>query len=148
MECFAVDLLRAKGIRDLPKVESALEETVDLAMPSNDDAYKKFDYLKAIANFHISLVETAGNKQLTYFYHSIFPNLARYQSIYTYISGLMNESYQEHLEFLRLVKKSDYEKAKDYLRCHINKFVKIIEDRINDDEEIAQVPLLKKSQVI
>ena len=147
MECFSVDLLKEKGIRDLPKVESALEETVNLAMPSNDDVYKKYDYLKAIANFHISLVETAGNKQLSYFYHTIFPNLARYQSIYTYISGLMNKSYQEHKEFLRLVKNCDYEKAKDFLKCHINKFVKIIEDKINDGEEAIQDGPLKKSQV-
>lgn len=147
MECFSVDLLKAKGIRDLPKVEAALDETVNLAMPSSDDAYKKFDYLRVIANFHISLVETAGNKQLNYFYHSIFPNLARYQSIYTYISGLMNESYQEHKEFLRLVKNCDYEKAKDFLKCHINKFVKIIEDKINDGEEAIQDEPLKKSQI-
>ena len=147
MECFAVDLLRAKGIKDLPKVESALEETVNLVMPSNDDVYNKFDYLKAIANFHISLVESAENSQLTYFYHSIFPNLARYQSIYTYISGLMNKSYEEHKEFLRLVKGCDYDEAKNYLKCHIDKFVKIIEGKINDDEEDLQDKLLKKSQV-
>ena len=147
MECFAVDLLRAKGIKDLPKVESALEETVNLIMPSNDDVYNKFDYLKAIANFHISLVESAENSQLTYFYHSIFPNLARYQSIYTYISGLMNKSYEEHKEFLRLVKDCDYDEAKNYLKCHIDKFVKIIEGKINDDEKDFEDKLLKKSQV-
>ena len=131
----------------MPKVESALEETVNLVMPSNDDVYNKFDYLKAIANFHISLVESAENSQLTYFYHSIFPNLARYQSIYTYISGLMNKSYEEHKEFLRLVKDCDYDEAKNYLKCHIDKFVKIIEGKINDDEEDLQDKLLKKSQV-
>jgi len=147
MECFCVDLLKAKGIKDLPKVESALEETVNLTIPSSEGAYKKYDYLKTIANFHISLVESAGNTQLSSFYHAIFPNLARYQSIYTYISGLMNKSYQEHREFLRLVKNCDYEEAKDYLRCHINKFVKIIENKISDDEEAMQDELLKKSQV-
>ncbi len=147
MECFSVDLLKAKGIKDLPKVESALEETVNLTIPSSEDAYKKYDYLKTIANFHISLVESAGNTQLSSFYHAIFPNLARYQSIYTYISGLMNKSYQEHREFLRLVKNCDYGEAKDYLRCHINKFVKIIENKISDDEEAMQDELLKKSQV-
>jgi DNA-binding GntR family transcriptional regulator len=147
MECFAVDLLKAKKIEDLPKVQSALEETVNLIMPSDDDVYNKFDYLKAIANFHISLVESAENSQLTYFYHSIFPNLARYQSIYTYISGLMNKSYEEHKEFLRLVKNCDYDQAKNYLKCHIDKFVKIIEGKINDNEEELQDKLLNKSQV-
>lgn len=147
IECFSVDLLKTKGINDLPKVESALEETVNLKMPSGDDAYKKFDYLKAIANFHISLVESAENTQLTYFYNSIFSNLARYQSIYTYMSGLMNKSYQEHKEFLRLIKNCDYEEAKDYLRCHIDKFVKIIENKIDHDGESMQDKLLKKSQV-
>ncbi len=147
MECFSVDLLKLKGIKDLPKVESTLEETVNLTMPSNDDAYKKFDYLKAIANFHISLVETAGNAQLSSFYHAIFPNLARYQSIYTYISGLMNKSHHEHRVFLGLVKNGDYEEAKECLRHHINKFVKIIENRIIDNEKAMQDKLLKESQV-
>ena len=147
MECFSVDLLKAKGIKDLPKVESALEETVNLVMPSSDDSYNKFDYLKAIANFHISLVEAAENTQLTYFYHSIFPNLARYQSIYTYMSGLMNKSYQEHKEFLRLVKNRDYNEAKKYLKCHIDKFIKIIEDKISHDDQAMQDTLLKKIQV-
>jgi DNA-binding GntR family transcriptional regulator len=147
MECFSVDLLKAKGIQDLPKVESALEETVNLTMPSSEDAYRKFDYLKTIANFHTSLVETAGNTQLSYFYHAIFPNLARYQSLYTYISGLMNKSYQEHKQFLRLIQICDYEEAKDCLRRHINKFVKIIENKISDDEEAMQHEFLKKSQV-
>jgi DNA-binding GntR family transcriptional regulator len=147
MECFSVDLLKAKGIKDLPKVESALEETVNLVMPSSDDVYNKFVYLKAIANFHINLVEAAENTQLTYFYHSIFPNLARYQSIYTYMSGLMNKSYQEHEKFLRLIKNCDYDEAKNYLKCHIDKFVKIIEDKISHDEEAMQDKLLEKSQV-
>ena len=147
MECFSVDLLEAKGIKDLPKVESALEETVNLTMPTSDDAYEKYDYLKAIANFHIKLVEAAGNAQLSSFYHAIFPNLARYQSIYTYISGLMATSQHEHREFLRLIKNGDYEEAKNYLRCHINKFVKIIEDKIIDDEKATQDKLLISPQV-
>lgn len=147
MECFSVDLLKVKGIIDLPKVEKALEETVNLTMPSSDDPYKKYDFLMAIANFHISLVEAAGNTQLSSFYHAICPNLARYQSIYTYISGLMHQSHHEHREFLRLVKNCDYEEAKNYLRFHINKFVEIIENKIIDDEKAVENNLLKESQV-
>ncbi len=138
MECFSVDLLKAKGIKALPEVESAIEETVNLTMPTDGDAYKKYDYLKAIANFHIRLVETAENAQLTYFYHSLFPNLARYQSLYTYISGLMNESYEEHKQFLRLAKNSKYDEAKDCLKDHINKFVELVKIEITDEEKASQ----------
>jgi DNA-binding GntR family transcriptional regulator len=135
MECFSVDLLEAKGIRVLPEVESTQEKTANLEMPSGSDAVQKFDYLKAIADFHIKLVEAAGNSQLNYFYHSIFPSLARYQSMYTYITGLMHKSHQEHDHFLKLIKSGDYEHAKENLTSHINKFVLLIEDKIKQDEK-------------
>lgn len=147
MESFSVDMLKANKIKDLPKVESALEETVNLTIPASDDAYKKYDYLKAIANFHISLVDSARNAQLSYFYRAISPNLARYQSIYTYMSGLMDESYQEHKLFLDFIKNGHYKEAKNYLRDHINKFVKIIEKKINDEMETTRSEYLNKLQV-
>lgn len=131
IEGYSVELLKQKRIDKLPKVAAALEASNELKMPPNDDIYKKFKYLKSIADFHIKLVEAAGNSQLAYFYHSIVPNLARYQSIYTYISGLMNQSYAEHKQFLELIENREYEKAKDFLKFHINKFVKIIEENVN-----------------
>ncbi len=130
IECFAVDLLRAKNIRDLPHVASALEVTADYPMPTSPDPYEKFNYLKAIANFHIKLIESAGNARLNRFFYSIFSNLARYQDMYIYIPGLMDKSQEDHGQVLDLIKSGDYVEAREFLRAHINSFLKFIEEAI------------------
>jgi DNA-binding GntR family transcriptional regulator len=145
MECFSIDLLKAMGIRNLPEVESTLDKTSNLSMPANSDTYDKFNYLKAIANFHIKLVQAAGNSELIYFYHSIFSILARYQSMYTYISGLMDESQQEHEEFLKSIKDADYEQAKEILKNHINKFVILVEDKLGNMDKTHQTRATNQS---
>jgi len=132
IECFAVDLLRAKNIRDLPHVASALEVTADLSAPTSSDPYEKFNYLKAIANFHIKLIESAGNARLNHFYYSIFSNLARYQDMYIYIPGLMDKSQEDHGQVLDLIKRGDYVDARELLRAHVNSFSKFIEEAIGE----------------
>ncbi len=135
IECFAVELLQAKGIRELPEVGAALEVTADLPMPTSSDAYEKFDYLKAIADFHIRLVESAGNSRLNHCYHALFPSLARYQSMYTYIPGLMNRSQEIHEKILGLIERGDYDRAKEVLRSHIRGFLTLMEDEIRQTAE-------------
>lgn len=131
IECFSIDLLQAKKIRDLPHVASALEETADLPAPTSSDPYEKFNYLYAIANFHIKLVESAGNPQLSRFFGSIFSNLARYQEMYVYIPGLMGKSQKDHERVLDLIERGDYGEAKEFLKAHINSFLKFIEKALN-----------------
>jgi len=130
MEAFAIDLVESHGIRELPEVEKALENTAHLENPKDNDAYAKYDYLRSIADVHIKFVETAGNQRLIQLYNSIFSSLARYQSLYTYIPGLMDQSRKEHELFLRLIKKGNYSKAKEILISHINKFTPLIEDKV------------------
>ena len=108
IECFAVDMLKVKGIQDLPEVAEALAVSADLTTPIDADPYEKFRYLQAIADFHIKLVESAGNSRLNDFYRIIFSSLARYQSMYTYVPGLMHTSQKEHDQILTLIKKKDY----------------------------------------
>ena len=136
IECFSVELLEAKGIRDLPQVISALEVTADLPMPTSSDAYEKYDYLKAIADFHISLVESAGNSRLVHCYNANFSSLARYQSMYTYIPGLMNISQETHTEIVHLIKKGNYGQAKEILRSHIRGFLTLMEDKISNGTQV------------
>lgn len=131
MECFSVDILQAKGIRNLPEVASSLEITADLPMPTSADPYEKFNYLKTIADFHITLVEASGNSRLSHYYHALFPNLARYQSMYTYIPGLMNVSQETHEAILSSIQNGDYDKAKEKLSTHIRGFLALMEKKIS-----------------
>jgi DNA-binding GntR family transcriptional regulator len=138
MECFAVDLIGSHGIRELPNVEEALEKTAELKNPENTDAYAKFNYLRSIADFHITLVEAAGNRKINQLYNAIFSGLARYQSLYTYIPGLMEKSQKEHEHFLKLIKKGKYATAKESLSLHINKFIPLIEEKVRSLEKIEK----------
>jgi GntR family transcriptional regulator, transcriptional repressor for pyruvate dehydrogenase complex len=134
MESTAVDLLESRRIKELPRVAQALEKTAQLKSPYDNDAFAKFDYLRAIADFHIKLVEAAGNVRLNQLYIAMFPSLARYQAFYTYIPGLMDKSQDEHEHFLNLIKKGNYLKAKALLNSHITKFVGLIADKLNSIE--------------
>ncbi|OQX53185.1 MAG: hypothetical protein B5M53_07295 [Candidatus Cloacimonas sp. 4484_209] len=87
LECYAIDLLKDKNIRDLPTVTASVESASDLAIPSQDNREEVFSYLKSFVGFHIKLVESAGNSWVTHFYNSISSHLARYQFIYLYIPG-------------------------------------------------------------
>jgi len=132
IECAAIDLLKTRGIRDLPDVTSALKKTADLPMPTSSDPYERFQYLKAIADFHIKLVESAGNSRLSHFYNAIFSSLARYQSMYTYIPGLMNKSQKVHEQILDLIKRRAYLEAKRLLRSHIEGFLELMQNKIDE----------------
>ena len=140
IECFAVDLFQMKGIRNLAKVASALKVTEDLPMPTSADPYEKYEYLKAIADFHISLVEAAGNSRLHHYYYANFSALARYQSMYVYIDGLMNKSQVTHEEILHYIQKGKYDQAKERLRFHIRGFVALIEEKIGNQTQVQLEP--------
>ena len=126
LECFAIGLLEDKQIRHLPEVAEALTLTADLQMPVEDDPHKKFVYLKLIADFHIKLVESAGNTRLSAYYLSIFPSLARYQSIYVFINGLMDRSQHEHERILEMIEAGKYSDAKKLHQKHIRSWSKLM----------------------
>lgn len=137
LECFAIGLLETKQIRKLPEVAAALKLSSQLRMPEEDDPAKKFAYLKRIADFHIKLVESAGNTRLSAYYHAIFPSLARYQSIYVFIRGLMQQSQREHEEILSLIQSGKYAEAKEVHRIHIRSWPKLmIEKHLLGEQEI------------
>ena len=54
VECFAIELLETKGIREIPEAGTTLALTRRLRMLRTSDPYEKFNYLKAIAEFHIA----------------------------------------------------------------------------------------------
>jgi DNA-binding GntR family transcriptional regulator len=132
LECYAIELLQAKGIREIPQAAKTLALTRRLRMPRTSDPYEKFDYLKAIADFHISLVEASGNSRLARSYQAIFHSLARYQGMYVFIPGLMEKSQAVHEQILGLIQKGNYEKAKEKLRSHIRGYFKTTEEKLRN----------------
>ena len=127
IECAAIDLLKAKGIRDLPEVASAIERASGLPIPNSSDPHNRFEYLKSVDDFHIKLVESSGNSRLIHFYNSIFVSLARYQAKYMYKADIMNKSKEVHECILQLIKAGKYDEAKKLLKSHILGFVNFMQ---------------------
>lgn len=115
IECFAVDLLKTKNMRDLPEMERAITNIAQA------DQTQKVAYLEAFNQFHVKLVESTGNPLLIHFQQAISSNLARYQFIF--LPGIVQYSREDHQEIYCLLKNGEYDKAKDLLRIHIRKFV-------------------------
>jgi DNA-binding GntR family transcriptional regulator len=131
IECYAIDLLKASNIRNLPKVTLALNKALSLPMPLNTvDPERLLNYIIVILDFHTSLVESAGNSRLTYDYNTVSLNLARYQFIYFYISGAAQRSLDDHTRTLELIRNGDYDQAKEELRKHIHYTVELVKNRI------------------
>jgi DNA-binding GntR family transcriptional regulator len=131
IECYAIDLLKASDIRNLPKVTLALNKALSLPMPLNGvDPEELLNHIRVILDFHTSLVESAGNSRLTYDYRSISLNLARYQFIYFYISGAAQRSLDDHTRTLEFIRNGSYDQAKEELRKHIHYTVELVKNRI------------------
>ena len=131
MECYAIDLLRASNIRNLPKVTLALNKALSLPMSINSvDPEELLNHIRVFLDFHTSLVESAGNSRLAYNYHSISLNLARYQFIYFYISGAAQHSLDDHTKTLEFIRNGNYDQAKEELRKHIHYTVELVKNRI------------------
>ena len=120
LECYAIDILKTKNIRVLPDVTASVKATLSLPMPSQDNKEEVFAHLKAFVDFHIKLIGSTGNSWVAHFYNSISSHLARYQFVYLYIPESGRRSIEEHQHVLSLIKAGNYEKAKEFLREHIN----------------------------
>ena len=132
VECSAIDLLKAKNIKELPRVVSSLEKASELPLPSYDDEKAMVRYLRAFVDYHSKLVESSGNHWLVRFYKSIFSTLIRYQFICLYVPGQRKASKGEHQQILNLINEGHYEQAKQHLISHINSLVTILESRMEE----------------
>jgi len=132
IECYAIDLLKAANIRDLPKVNLAFDRAIKIPTPTNGmDPKHLLQYIKAFSEFHASLVESCGNSLLSDIYHSISFNLARYQFIYFSMDGgRLDNSIHTHKTTFELVKSGNYDQAKEKLRGHINHVGGLVKKRI------------------
>ena len=129
IECYAIDLLKAKNIRELPKVASALIEAYGLSKPSRQNLKELLVSRDIFACYHVKLVESAGNSQITNFYEAISSNLARYEYLLFSIPHRWKRSLEDHQEILNLIKMGAYDEAKERLRVHID-FIAEFQKRI------------------
>jgi DNA-binding GntR family transcriptional regulator len=135
IECYAIELLRIKNMRDLPQVAAALDYTSDLSVPepTSENPEDRLNYLMAFADFHVKLVEAAGNSRLIHFYDIISSNLARYQFMYVYLPGLTRNSQEEHHHILEYISSGAYDRAKEHLETHIDYFIELLGARISEE---------------
>jgi len=133
LECFAVDLLKAKNISSLPEVSSALTSESGLLIPPDDDQDQRLKYLKIFADFHIKMVEASGNNRLDYFYKSIQSTLYRYQFMYLSLPGAGPHSFEEHHHILNLITAGAYDEAKKSLKAHIDRMFELLVGKMKED---------------
>jgi DNA-binding GntR family transcriptional regulator len=134
LECYAIDLLKAKKIRELPDVVASVEATASLSIPSQDNREEVFIYLKQFSDFHRKLVESAGNSWIAHFYNSISSHLARYQFIYLYIPGTGRRSIEEHQQIVDFIKMGNYKEAKTFMGEHIDYTFGFLKEKIVSNE--------------
>lgn len=131
IECYSMDLLKAANIRDLSRAERALQEAAALQSRLNiANEMELTRNIKAMHEFHISLVETTGNSMLSRIYDSIGYTIARYQYIYFHIDDAARHSLEDHNKVLALVREGNFDKAKEKLRKHIHYTVDLVKNRI------------------
>jgi DNA-binding GntR family transcriptional regulator len=134
IECYTIDLLKAKNVRALPEVNLALEEASRISLPSIDDPAGMLHYHKVFAGFHTKLVESAGNYRIIHFYKATTSNLARYQLMYLFIPGSGRHSLQDHQEVVDFIRMGDYEKAKECLVNHINYTYDVLRSKVSKEK--------------
>lgn len=126
IECYVIELLKAKDVRDLPDVGSALASASDFWTPSHDKREESVTH-NPFPHFHIKLVESTGNSWVIHFYNSIASSLARYQFMCTYLPGVPDQAQEEHKQILDFVQRGEYDLAKEFLRSHMTSMLIYIE---------------------
>jgi len=138
LECYSIDILKAKNIKTLPSVIASVEAASRLSTPSQDNNEEIFSYLEAFVDFHIKLIDSTGNNWVIHFYNSISSHLARYQFIYLYIPTSGRRSIEEHNQILDFIKNGEYSKAKKFMKEHINYTFDFLKKKILDRNQREQ----------
>jgi len=120
IECYAIDLLEENKIRDLPKVSRSADDASQLPVPFPEESPEvKLAYIKGLAEYHMKLVESAGNSLLFQYYQTIFSNINRYVFLNAFITGIATHRAEEHQQILSFIKQGEYEQAKTVIKTHI-----------------------------
>lgn len=120
IECYAITLLEEKEIRDLPHVLACAEKSSILSVPSPEDSSaNKLAYIKAMADYHFKLVESAGNRQLFDLFQTIHSNNNRYVFITIFTKGATKHRLDHHFQILEQIKAGNYSEARKVMKEHI-----------------------------
>jgi len=133
IECFAIELLKEKGIRTLRPLELSLTASAQAPIPPPDDIPKMMEYWKILSDFHVKLVEASGASLLIHFYTTISENLARYQFMYLRIPGTAEGSVAEHQRFLSLIEAGQYGPARKALEKHLTHAYNVLRNELIKD---------------
>jgi DNA-binding GntR family transcriptional regulator len=145
IEGYAICLLKSMKVRELPKVEEALLEASSLTLPSAEDPEDLRRLLKAFVGFHSGLVEATGNFRIIRFYESISLHMIRYQLIYFFVPGSLDQSTQDHAEVLSLIKERKFGEAKKSLMKHIRYTTQVLKNKLLQNQFERQEGRLGKS---
>lgn len=137
IECYVVELLEAKDVRELPDVESALASASTFYTTSYDNQEERIRQ-NPFPDFHIKLVESTGNRWVIHFYNSIASSLARYQFMCTFLPGVPDQVQKEHKQILDFIQRGDYDLAKEFLRSHITSMLSYIEQFMSKKNMASQ----------
>lgn len=139
IECYAIDYLKAAKIRNLPDMTESLKRASGFTVPANSDNPELIlNHTKVMLDFHIRLVETAGNSRLNSIYNSINVNLLRYQFIYFNYRSSTQHSLDDHMNIVKAIQSGDYDHAKKELIKHIGFTMKVVKKKISDTSSIVR----------
>jgi DNA-binding GntR family transcriptional regulator len=138
IECYAIDLLKSRNVRDLPDLYASLTQASHLPLPQRHDQNEIVNWLRGLTDFHVKLVASTRNHWLITFYDSIVANLARYQYFCIWVPGLTQRSQEMHEQIFNLLATGAYDRAKKILVSHIESTIEFIANYIST-EAVAQV---------
>ncbi len=119
IECYVIDLLKTKNIRQLPQVVSSLAKSANLSIANDAGARELLTYREAFADYHFKLVESGGNARITGFYQTLSSSIIRYEYMGFSVPEAAKRSLEDHQQLLDLIKAGDYDRARECLRTHI-----------------------------
>lgn len=137
IECSAMDIIKKKNFRDVSKIFLAYDRVshLDLSHWASISTGERLEYFKALAEYHVKLVEFSGNNLLIHFYRTLNYNLSRYQYIFDMkpdSPASFEVSQKDHRLILECIERGEYDQAKDYLRSHISNFVVQAREKIKE----------------
>ena len=128
IECYVIDLLEARNVRELSRVDLASAEVLKESIRT-DDPYEKWHCIEAMDKFHMTLVESVENELLNRFYETIRFNISRYKYWLRVICspqhslspGIIEPIIEDHCRILDFIKRGEYDQARNCLRFHMEK---------------------------
>ena len=146
IEAYAFDLFKTMDALDLSQVESAFEEAVQLSPPSVEKPEEMLHFHQVFAGFHTRMVELTGNSRIIHFYKAISSNLTRYQVMYLFMPGSVDQSLEDHRDILNLVRKGDYDRAKECLLNHLRFASEVLKAKIRQNLVPTESGVLNSTQ--